>query len=141
MSLLDEAKAASAEFDKKAVEIKKQEIEREIAYADRELISKIKDGQQFEYIVNDSKNYKLSPFSKNYELSPSKFKVTGETEMLHILEEHFKKEGFTTNVFERVTHWGEHHTVLSVNLPGKAQQWKPQDFLPSDYRKPACDII
>lgn len=132
MSLLDEAKAASAEFDKKAVEIKKQEIEREIAYADRELISKIKDGQQFEYIVNDS---------KNYELSPSKFKVTGEIEMLHILEEHFKKEGFTTNVFKRVTHWGENHTVLSVNLPGKAQQWTPQDFLPSDYRKPACDII
>lgn len=132
MSLLDDAKAASAEFDKKAAEIKKQEIEREIAYADCQLISKIKDGQQFEYIVNDS---------KNYELSPQKFKVTGEIEMLHILEEHFKKEGFTTNVFERVTHWGESLTVLAVNLPGKAQQWTPQDLLPSDYRKPACNII
>ena len=132
MSLLDEAKAASAEFEKKAEEIKKQEIEREIAYADRELISKIKEGQQFEYIINNS---------RNDELSPPKFKVTSETEMLRILEEHFKKEGFTTNVFGRITHWGENHTVLSVNLPGKAQQWKPQDQLPSDYRKPGVDII
>lgn len=132
MSLLDEAKAASAEFEKKAEEIKKQEIEREIAYADRELISKIKEGQQFEYFVNNS---------RNDELSPPKFKVTGETEMLRILEEHFKKEGFTTNVFERITHWGENLTVLSVNLPGKAQRWNPQDQLPSDFRKPGVDII
>lgn len=132
MSLLDDAKTASAEFDKKAAEIKKQEIEREIAYADRELISQIKDGQQFEYIVNNS---------KNDELSPPKFKVTGEIEMLHILEEHFKKEGFTTNVFERITHWGENLTVLSVILPDKVRQWKPHDQLPSDYRKPGVDII
>lgn len=132
MSLLDDAKAASAEFDKKVEEIKKQEIEREITYADHQLISKIREGEQFEYIVNHS---------RNDELSPPKFKVTGETEMLHILEEHFKKEGFTTNIFERVTHWGESLTVLSVNLPGKAQQWTPQDLLPSDCRKPACDII
>lgn len=132
MSLLDEAKAASAEFEKKAEEIKKQEIEREIAYADRELISKIKEGQQFEYFVNNS---------RNDELSPPKFKATGETEMLRILEEHFKKEGFTTNVFGRITHWGENLTVLSVNLPGKAHQWKPQDQLPSDFRKPGVDII
>lgn len=111
MSLLDDAKAASAEFDKKAVEIKKQEIEREIAYVDRELIARIKDGQEFEYIVNNS---------KNDELSPPKFKVTGETEMLHILEEHFKKEGFSTNVFERISHWGESLTVLAVFLPDKA---------------------
>lgn len=90
MSLLDEAKAASAEFDKKAEEIKKQEIEREIIFADHQLISKIRDGQQYEYIVSNS---------KNDELSPPKFKVTGEKEMLHILEKHFKKEGFTmTNV-------------------------------------------
>ena len=132
MSLLDEAKAASAEFEKKAEEIKKQEIEREIAYADRELISKIKEGQQFEYIINNS---------RNDELSTPKFKVTGETEMLRILEEHFKKEGFTTNVFGRITHWGENLTVLSVNLPGKAQRWTPQDHLPSDFRKPGVDII
>ena len=132
MSLLDEAKAASAEFEKKAEEIKKQEIEREIAYADRELISKIKEGQQFEYIINNS---------RNDELSTPKFKVTGETEMLRILEEHFKNEGFTTNVFGRITHWGENLTVLSVNLPGKAQQWKPQDQLLSDFRKPGVDII
>jgi hypothetical protein len=132
MSLLDEAKAASAEFDKKAAEIKKQEIEREIAYADRQLISKIKEGQQFEYFVNNS---------RDDELSPPKFKATGEIEMLRILEDHFKKEGFTTNVFERITHWGENLTVLSVNLPGKAQRWTPQDQLPSDFRKPGVDII
>lgn len=131
MSLLDDAKAASAEFDKKAVEIKKKEIEREIAWADRELISKIKDGQQFEYIVNDSFD----------ELSQPKFKVTGETEMLHILEEHFKKEGFSTNVFERITHWGESYTVLAVYLPDKAQKWNILDQLPSDYRRPATNII
>jgi hypothetical protein len=132
MSLLDEAKAASAEFDKKAEEIKKQEIEREIAYADRQLISKIKEGQQFEYFVNNS---------RDDELSPPKFKATGEIEMLRILEDHFKKEGFATNVFERITHWGESLTVLSVNLPGKAQRWTPQDQLPSDFRKPGVDII
>ena len=131
MNLLDEAKAASAEFDKHAAEIKKQEIEREITFADRQLISQIKDGQQYEYIVNNS---------KNEELSPPKFKVTGENEMLRILEKHFKDEGFTTNVFERITHWGENHTVLSVRLPGEARVYHSGD-LDFGGPKPGIDII